>query len=46
MLSFISFTWSFVSGAVTWKGHDYRVVADGTLIPEHGLGRESRATSV
>lgn len=46
MLSFINFTWSFVSGAVTWKGHDYRVVADGTLIPEHGLGRESRATSV
>ena len=46
MLSFINFAWSFVSGAVTWKGHDYRVVADGTLIPEHGLGGETRATSV
>ena len=46
MLSFINFSWSFVSGAVTWKGHDYRVVADGTLIPEHGLGPETGATSV
>jgi ceramide glucosyltransferase len=46
MLTFINFTWSFVSGAVTWKGHDYRVVADGTLIPEHGLGHETGATSV
>lgn len=46
MLSFINFSWSFVSGAVTWKGHDYRVVADGTLIPEHGLAQESGATSV
>lgn len=46
MLSFINFSWSFVSGAVTWKGHDYRVVADGTLIPEHGLGQETGATSV
>lgn len=34
LLSFSTFLWSFVSGAVTWKGHDYRVVADGTLIPE------------
>ena len=34
LLSFATFLWSFVSGAVTWKGHDYRVVADGTLIPE------------
>ncbi|GJE28183.1 bacteriohopanetetrol glucosamine biosynthesis glycosyltransferase HpnI [Methylobacterium organophilum] len=46
MLSFASFTWSFVSGAVTWKGHDYRVVADGTLIPEHGLAQKTGATSV
>ncbi|GLS46996.1 bacteriohopanetetrol glucosamine biosynthesis glycosyltransferase HpnI [Methylobacterium brachythecii] len=46
MLSFINFTWSFVSGAVTWKGHDYRVVADGTLIPDHAIGHETRATSV
>ena len=28
ILSFMNFTWSFVSGAVTWKGHDYRVVAE------------------
>ena len=34
LLSFATFAWSFVSGAVTWKGHDYRVVADGTLIPD------------
>jgi len=46
MLSFTSFAWSFVSGAVTWKGHDYRVVADGTLIPEHALGHETRAGSI
>ncbi|MBY0298479.1 MAG: bacteriohopanetetrol glucosamine biosynthesis glycosyltransferase HpnI [Methylobacterium sp.] len=43
MLSFAGFVWCFVSGAVTWKGHDYRVVADGTLIPEPGLARESGA---
>lgn len=46
MLSFMNFTWAFVSGAVTWKGHDYRVVADGTLIPEHAIGQETGATSV
>ncbi|MEA1831952.1 bacteriohopanetetrol glucosamine biosynthesis glycosyltransferase HpnI [Methylobacterium durans] len=46
MLSFANFSWSFVSGAVTWKGHDYRVVADGTLIPEATLSRDAEATSV
>ena len=46
ILSFLNFSWSFVSGAVTWKGHDYRVVADGTLIPERAIGRETGATSV
>ncbi|MGU3540369.1 bacteriohopanetetrol glucosamine biosynthesis glycosyltransferase HpnI [Methylobacterium sp. A54F] len=46
MLSFANFSWGFVSGAVTWKGHDYRVVADGTLIPEAGLSRDAEATSV
>ncbi|PIU06459.1 MULTISPECIES: bacteriohopanetetrol glucosamine biosynthesis glycosyltransferase HpnI [Methylobacterium] len=46
MLSFANFSWSFVSGAVTWKGHDYRVVADGTLIPEGNLSRDAEATSV
>ncbi|KQT11767.1 glucosyltransferase [Methylobacterium sp. Leaf399] len=44
ILSFANFAWSFVSGAVTWKGHDYRVVADGTLIPERSLGRDAGAT--
>ncbi|WP_336488561.1 bacteriohopanetetrol glucosamine biosynthesis glycosyltransferase HpnI [Methylobacterium nigriterrae] len=46
ILSFANFTWSFVSGAVTWKGHDYRVVADGTLIPEANLSRDAEASSV
>ncbi|KAB1081543.1 bacteriohopanetetrol glucosamine biosynthesis glycosyltransferase HpnI [Methylobacterium soli] len=46
ILSFTNFSWSFVSGAVTWKGHDYRVVADGTLIPEASLSRDAEATSV
>ncbi|KQU16201.1 glucosyltransferase [Methylobacterium sp. Leaf94] len=46
ILSFMNFTWSFVSGAVTWKGHDYRVVADGTLIPETTLGRDAGASSL
>ncbi|WP_409564130.1 bacteriohopanetetrol glucosamine biosynthesis glycosyltransferase HpnI [Methylobacterium sp. J-068] len=46
ILSFMNFTWSFVSGAVTWKGHDYRVVADGTLIPEATLGRDAGASSL
>ena len=46
MLSFANFTWSFVSGAVTWKGHDYRVVADGTLIPEHVIPSDGGATSL
>ena len=45
-LSFMNFTWSFVSGAVTWKGHDYRVVADGTLIPEATLARDAGASSL
>ncbi|GJD76110.1 bacteriohopanetetrol glucosamine biosynthesis glycosyltransferase HpnI [Methylobacterium goesingense] len=44
ILSFMNFAWSFVSGAVTWKGHDYRVVADGTLIPETRLGRDAGAS--
>ncbi|MBX9933162.1 MAG: bacteriohopanetetrol glucosamine biosynthesis glycosyltransferase HpnI [Methylobacterium sp.] len=44
ILSFMNFSWSFVSGAVTWKGHDYRVVADGTLIPERSLGPDAGAT--
>lgn len=44
ILSFMNFSWSFVSGAVTWKGHDYRVVADGTLIPERSLGHDAGAT--
>ena len=46
ILSFMNFTWSFVSGAVTWKGHDYRVVADGTLIPEATLARDAGASSL
>ena len=46
ILSFMNFTWSFVSGAVTWKGHDYRVVADGTLIPERSLGHDAGASSL
>ncbi|MFE1602491.1 bacteriohopanetetrol glucosamine biosynthesis glycosyltransferase HpnI [Methylobacterium sp. ID0610] len=45
LVSFAGFAWCFVSGAVTWKGHDYRVVADGTLIPEPGLAQESGAPS-
>lgn len=44
ILSFMNFSWSFVSGAVTWKGHDYRVVADGTLIPERTLGTDAGAS--
>ncbi|MGY2050810.1 bacteriohopanetetrol glucosamine biosynthesis glycosyltransferase HpnI [Methylobacterium sp. JK268] len=43
VISFAGFTWCFMSGAVTWKGHDYRVVADGTLIPEPGLAQETGA---
>ena len=43
ILSFANFSWGFVSGAVTWKGHDYRVVADGTLIPEAQLGKDAEA---
>ena len=46
ILSFMNFAWSFVSGAVTWKGHDYRVVADGTLIPERSLGHDAGASSL
>ncbi|MFD0936480.1 bacteriohopanetetrol glucosamine biosynthesis glycosyltransferase HpnI [Methylobacterium trifolii] len=46
MLSFANFTWSFVSGAVTWKGHDYRVVADGTLIPDGNLSQDAEAPTV
>ena len=34
VLSFANFCWSFVSGAVSWKGNDYRVIADGTLIAD------------
>lgn len=44
LVSFAGFLWSFVSGAVTWKGHDYRVVADGTLIPDSA--RDAGATPV
>ncbi|MGU3663698.1 bacteriohopanetetrol glucosamine biosynthesis glycosyltransferase HpnI [Methylobacterium sp. A49B] len=43
ILSFLNFAWAFVSGAVTWKGHDYHVVADGTLIPDAELGRDAGA---
>jgi len=43
ILSFMNFSWGFVSGAVTWKGHDYRVVADGTLIPEAQLSKDAEA---
>jgi ceramide glucosyltransferase len=43
ILSFANFSWGFVSGAVTWKGHDYRVVADGTLIPEAQLSNDAEA---
>ena len=46
ILSFANFSWSFVSGAVTWKGHDYRVVADGTLIPEGTLGQDAESPTV
>lgn len=43
MLSFMNFSWAFLSGSVTWKGHDYHVVADGTLIPDADLGRDAGA---
>ena len=43
ILSFLNFSWAFVSGAVTWKGHDYHVVADGTLIPDAELGPDAGA---
>lgn len=43
ILSFLNFSWAFVSGAVTWKGHDYHVVADGTLIPDAELGSDAGA---
>jgi ceramide glucosyltransferase len=43
ILSFLNFSWAFVSGAVTWKGHDYHVVADGTLIPDAELGHDAGA---
>jgi ceramide glucosyltransferase len=43
ILSFLNFAWAFVSGAVTWKGHDYHVVADGTLIPDAELGPDAGA---
>jgi ceramide glucosyltransferase len=43
ILSFLNFAWAFMSGAVTWKGHDYHVVADGTLIPDAELGRDAGA---
>lgn len=46
ILSFSNFSWSFVSGAVTWKGHDYRVVADGTMIPEQSLSHDAGASSL
>jgi ceramide glucosyltransferase len=45
ILSFAGFLWSFASGAVTWKGHDYRVVADGTLIPKPVLPTDVGAPS-
>ena len=43
MLSFLNFSCAFLSGSVTWKGHDYHVVADGTLIPDADLGRDAGA---
>lgn len=43
IVSFANFSWGFVSGAVTWKGHDYRVVADGTLIPDAPLSKDAEA---
>jgi ceramide glucosyltransferase len=43
ILSFMNFSFAFLSGAVTWKGHDYHVVADGTLIPDADLGRDAGA---
>jgi ceramide glucosyltransferase len=43
ILSFLNFAWAFMSGAVTWKGHDYHVVADGTLIPDAELGPDAGA---
>jgi ceramide glucosyltransferase len=43
ILSFMNFSCAFLSGAVTWKGHDYHVVADGTLIPDADLGRDAEA---
>ncbi len=45
IVSFSGFLWSFASGAVTWKGHDYRVVADGTLIPKRALPSDAGAPS-
>ncbi|MDP4023244.1 bacteriohopanetetrol glucosamine biosynthesis glycosyltransferase HpnI [Methylobacterium sp. NEAU 140] len=44
-LAFANFAFAFGSGAVTWKGHDYHVVADGTLIPDADLGRDAKAPS-
>ena len=41
ILSFANFATAFASGAVTWKGHDYHVVADGTLIPDADLTRDA-----
>jgi len=43
ILSVLNFSCAFLSGAVTWKGHDYHVVADGTLIPDADLGRDAGA---
>ena len=43
ILSFMNFSCAFLSGSVTWKGHDYHVVADGTLIPDADLGRDAGA---
>ncbi len=43
ILSFMNFSFAFLSGSVTWKGHDYHVVADGTLIPDADLGRDAGA---
>jgi ceramide glucosyltransferase len=33
LLSFAGFLWSFVGGGVSWRGQQYEVLPDGTLVP-------------
>jgi ceramide glucosyltransferase len=34
LLSFATFIAGFLGASVTWKGHDYRVTREGSLIPD------------